>query len=389
MNETKPYAIPPGMQVDAATVGATIREFRLRRNMPQIELARRIGMRPPPLNNIEKGRNLPSTPVLCRIATALEVPIDTLVNHRGTPHGYIRVVTDVAAGAGFTRPEDEPPAADPGFRHRLSRLTDAYIGLETLCGISKRAAIPLNLPCDPTPQGMEKLASSVRFLLHIGDAIVFDYLELLENAGLRIIFSPMPGEWPSASAYDAQNGNAMLYIADGLNPEKQLFRLIYELGRVYLYTRTLYGGDLPVATPPPDALDTDHAARAFAAAFLMPATAIRATVAQTGVRPDAWPYFLLLRLKHRYGVSAETFNIRLQELDLITPENGVRFRTRIRRHYAYNDNAEPGQSRRILTPNGRLGDLKLIAAINARTPEDRNEHQRLTRLLKKEGVRTP
>jgi len=39
------------------------------------------------MNNIEQGRSLPSTPVLCRIAAVLDVPVDVLLA-RPTP--YVR-----------------------------------------------------------------------------------------------------------------------------------------------------------------------------------------------------------------------------------------------------------------------------------------------------------
>ncbi|MDD2456512.1 MAG: hypothetical protein PHE10_09320, partial [Kiritimatiellae bacterium] len=70
---------------------------------------------------------------------------------------------------------------------------------------------------------------------------------------------------------------------------------------------------------------------------------------------------MLLRLKHRFGVSAEAFNYRLHELGLIKAERQGELRAAIRRHYETHSFAELGDSRRILSPNGRLGDLLHIA----------------------------
>jgi len=42
----------------------------------------------------------------------------------------------------------------------------------------------------------------------------------------------------------------------------------------------------------------------FAATFLMPSGAVTDTVEQLGIRQKQWPYELLLRIKHRFGVSA-------------------------------------------------------------------------------------
>ncbi len=57
----------------------------------------------------------------------------------------------------------------------------------------------------------------------------------------------------------------------------------------------------------------------FAATFLMPKKSVCDTVNQLGIQKKHWSYELLLRIKHRFGISAETFLYRLEELDLIDP----------------------------------------------------------------------
>lgn len=141
-------------------------------------------------------------------------------------------------------------------------------------------------------------------------------------------------------------------------------QLANELGRILLYTRAVFLGEAPFGRE----AKTDKAARVFAACLLMPETAVRTSVGQTGSRPDEWDLELLLRLKHRFGVSAETFNYRLLELGLITPERQSELRAAIKAYYEKHAFAEPGKSRRILSPNGRLGDL-LHTALRRADPE--------------------
>lgn len=408
MNDLKENSSFFQTEPDPVAVGAAIRDIRRRRHWSQAELARRIGMRPPPFNNIERGRNLPSTPVLYRIAAVLDVPVDDLLDPAGVRQRYVRdpallsgenAVHETGAPyhalggrppcAGLTRLPGETPAIDTDLRKRLGRIADTYLGLEDLCGAPKRATIPLHLPCDPTIEGMTRLAGQVRRLLGIGDAVVFDYLELFENAGLRVVFLPLPEPWRSMSCHDPDNGNALIFVADNVNPEKQLFRLLYELGRVYLYTSRRYDGVSAALPAGEDTLDEEHAARSFAARFLMPAVAVRTSVRQTGVRPDAWHYLLLLRLKHRFGVSAESFCIRLEELQLIDLDLAARFKERIRAHYRRTDFGEPGHSRRILSPNGRLGDLVLTSAFFTADSGQGDERRRLRVILREEKVNMP
>lgn len=389
---------------DPLVVGVTIRNLRRCRHLTQVELGRRIGMRPGPMNNIEQGRGLPSTPVLCRIAAVLNVPVDVLLRPPDAGIGYVReatpdkalVVRDRSEEQSVyrvppQRPDFSAPAAHPihllpadkpyppPFLRSLEDVAQAFLALEDLCGVPKRAAIPLRLSMPRTEHGIEDLALRVRTLLGVGPAVIFDHLELLENAGLRIVFLRFPAPYESAACYDAGSDNAFLFVAADrrMSAERQLFRLACELGRIYCFTgqvTEVAGRDKP--------LDAEHVARKFAAFFLMPAEAVHATVRQTGVRYDGWNWDLLLRLKHRFGVSAETFLYRLHELDLIAPKPAADLKARITAHYAATHHAEPDGSRRILSPNGRLGDLLLVAAADP-------EAQTLRGTLRKHGVKFP
>jgi len=227
-------------------------------------------------------------------------------------------------------------------------------------------------------------------MLGVNHAVIFDYLELLENAGLRVVFCPMNDGVRSAAYYDPVNCNAFLVVCDGMNVERQLFELIKRLGAIYVHTRDLLCP--PPAGPDADGapsssrkpvLDALHAARKFAALFLMPGAAVRASVAQLGIGPDGWTYDLVLRMKHRFGVSAQSFLMRLRELDLISVDVFAVIDNRIKAHYSRTNYGEPDSSRRVLSPNGRLGDL-LVAALNK--PHAREEAREIERTLREAGV---
>lgn len=223
----------------------------------------------------------------------------------------------------------------------------------------------------------------MRQVLGIGQAVIFDYLELLENAGLRVVFCPLPDRIQSVALYDATNANAFLLVRQGMNVERQLFELIKRLASIYLHTRRVYG-QLPANEA--GAMDDLHVARQFAALFLMPAAAVRASVAQLGIEPKGWSYELLLRLKHRFGASAQSFLMRLGELDLIEAGVAEELKGRIESHYQRTAYGEPDSSRRILSPNGRLGDLLLIAQRTAQTAEEAVAIGKKLKALKLEGL---
>ena len=108
-------------------------------------------------------------------------------------------------------------------------------------------------------------------------------------------------------------------------------------------------------------INPERAAKRFAATLLMPETAIRTTVSQLGITEQGWSWKLLLRIKHRFGVSTESFLYRLKELDLITNKLADSLKTRIEAFYKATNYQEPDSTRRCLTPNGRFFDLLLTA----------------------------
>ena len=370
-------------------VGDNIRALRRCGHMSQGEFARLLGMRQGPVCNIEQGKNLPSTQVVLRMADVLKVTADQILRPGGTAphttafHGNMkeRVLVPVVRAPGA--PANPLDATDSGVAPSLSAVgvvARDYLALEDLCQVPRQARIPLQIGSELAAGEIERLAWQVRALFGVGQAVVFDHFELFENHGLRVVLMPLGGKLPGLAYYDSANCNVFIAIGDAQNPERQIFTLVYSLGRILIHNRSGSGKEAPQGRE----ARHDKAARRFAAAFLMPEESVRTSVRQTGVRPDEWDFALLLRLKHRFGVSAQSFNYRLLELDLIAPERQAEFRAVIVEHYGANGYAEPGESRRILSPNGRLGDL-LHTALNRGEPEAGE----IAKRLKKWKVRLP
>lgn len=369
-------------------VAARIRELRRVQHLSQAELARRVGIRPGPMNVIEQAQHLPSGRLLCRLADVLAVSTDVLLDRvpgmiasqAPASYGYTLASADGPRAVPVVFSDD--PKLKPDACDKVNAIVHAFLALEDLCGVPKRAHIPLYLPFAANETGLEGLVAQVRQALGIGQGVIFDYLELLENAGLRIVFCPLPSKVESVAFYDDANANALIFIRARLNVERQLFELIKRLGTIYLHTRRQYGG---VTAPRAgrEVLDDVHAARKFAALFLMPAAAVCASVDQLGIAPGEWTYELLLRIKHRFGVSAHSFLLRLEELHLIAPPLKADFQRRIEAYYRKTGYGEPDASRRILTPNGRLGDLWQVARQRRPRPP---ELKQIARALSTAGV---
>ena len=347
----------------AEQVGKNICRLRRQAHLSQGELADKIGIRQGPLSNLENGKNLPSARVILQLSSILRVSTDQILSVKGShekPDNQTRVTFSQLVPVNPMKNFSDNTKCQANIEATIQN----YLALEDLCKVPRRALIPLTLNFDATQDGMDRLATQVRTIMGIGSAIVFDPLELFENHGLRVIFMPLPKDTDVQVYYDALNMNLFIVISDSITPERQIFSLVYGLARTYIFTRNYNTQDNPYNN---EALKAKLAKR-FAACFLMPTTLVQNSVQQIGIAPDEWDFDMILRLKNRFGVSAQSFNYRLLQLGLITDSLQNKFREQIDSHYARNGFIEPdridnpnGYAGRIINPNGRFGDLLHLA----------------------------
>ena len=363
-----------GMKPPLDFIGKNIRFLRRQHSWTLAELATRVGMSQGPLGRLERGVNAPSASVIYRLSKVFGVSVNALFADSEQDLHTIRF--DGKQDPFFVTIEKEEAVLPARVQSAAGEIIEAYHALEDICRAPKRAKIPLSLPYDPTEPGMEALSETARRIMEIRHGIVFDYFELFENQGFRVIVLPLPKDINSFSYYDPPNQNAFFFLNSRKNSERQLFSLASELGRVFILTYTMQQGiELfpALGAKEPDSqksFTARHGANRFAATFLMPRKSVCDTVSQLGIQKKRWSYELLLRIKHRFGISAEAFLYRLNELDLIDPTMVEPLQKKIFEHYDKTAFGEPDFSRRLLMPNGRLWDLVLTGKEVA---EGRNE----------------
>jgi Zn-dependent peptidase ImmA (M78 family) len=208
--------------------------------------------------------------------------------------------------------------------------------VEHTAGVTPRALIQLTLPIDPTAQGAGLLARHVRTMLGIGDAVCYDYFELLARHGVRTLELQLPDEVGSLSLYESNINQATIFISSGRastqnTPERKIYSLVTELANI-LMENARNAGILERA-PAAQLLSDEKFNRHFAALFLIPAEAVQETMRQYRLTPERWTYDLMLSVKNRFGVSAQAFCYRLLELGCISEALAADFRTRIEAYY--------------------------------------------------------
>lgn len=349
-------------------VARSIKEFRLRARIPQKEFAKEVGMLPAQLCNVEKGKNMPSLGTICRIAEVLGVTVNDLMYHRTFKDGprigdlrrgkdkvdeLVKKLDEYVSPYEFcdrkyvrvSRPASDIDYVSPEIAKVLDERLIEYVDLETRGLVNQRSWLTFDLPILIDDQSsIEHLTTRVRTALGIGSAVVMDYVQLFETFGIKVIFLknlPEGGEgdeyFQSCSLYDKENRNAVIVLNSSMTPERKQFRLIYELGLIYLYANNKYS--MLIETK-----ETRRLAKYFAACFLVPRDCLLNDIFTFGIRPAEWTYEIVLAFKTRFGVSAESFVYRLLEIKKIQKNVADSILEKIHEFYAKNNNSEPGDT---------------------------------------------
>jgi len=344
------------------------------------------------LGRIELGKNAPSAQVIYSLSKALNVSTEVLF--ADDVHDIELKTKDTDSSSNFIAVHPEPDKIPKQLLAATHDIVTAFHALEDICNVQKQAYLPLSIPFKPDYHGMEILASSIRKYFGIYDGVVFDYFELFENCGLRVIVFQFPRDsrdLDSFSVYEPIYHNAFFFLNSKNNPEKQLFSLCFELGALLISNQARLQKTKMFANQDYDSeseaaalriINAKRAAGQFAASFLMPEAAVRATVSQLGIPADSWSWDLLLRIKHRFGVSAQAFLYRLDELYLIKGMQTLELDKKITKFYESTGFQEPDSTRRCLSPNGRFFDLLLTAQNIEEAKEEIIEIKHMEKRLK-------
>lgn len=357
-------------------IGAFIKAWRQKRNLIQKELAARTGMDVTQMWSIENDRNSPSLRTLSRIASALQVTVPQLMSPpegcdenlipyssrtkecEQPPFNVLHVAdTDLIR---IMRTDDHKDILNDDTLRELSETATKALSLENRFHTSMPTALPFSLPISKSEPGARQLALAVRAHCNIGSAIVHNVLAMFEPYGIRILEAKFTDKRESIAFYNPQYQNFTIFLSKLLKDERmrsrRQFTFLSEIGRAFLFANNGFKSYLETKL-------SRRFIHHFAATFLLPDTTVTMMVNSLHVAPNDWTWELLLRLKDRFGVSAQIFNIRLKELSLISRKRCDEFDRKIKAYYENNNNSEPGDTYEELSY--RLGDLKAIQRCGA------------------------
>ena len=263
------------------TIGENIRQARLGAGMSQASLADRVALDRTMIAKIESGTRRVDALELTRLASALDVPVDHLlepmpavISHRAEP------ITEDSDTDTARRSQRVQVVISARLRD-VRQLIDAGT-LQPTSPLSYHARIE-------SPEHARDAARWLRARHGLGDDPVQSMLELCERSGQFTLVSELPGDGASLIDGDV----AVAVVSSEGDPGRRRATAAHELGHLILGDE--YSSDLAVHLSRDD---RESLINAFAAELLLPLRALRAS--DTG---DARTREDLIRVAARYRTS--------------------------------------------------------------------------------------
>lgn len=259
--------------------GKNLRYYRLKRGLSQTELAQRVGVRSAAISNYEKGKRLPETEIIRKMAEVLQVRVSDFLVQRNEDLRFENVAFQ--GKSGLSRRSQELTLADT--EEYFSRFFDIVeiLGGDVLPKVPRTKALELS-------EDFEEDAKNLREYLDFpSKGPLRGLIGHLEDHGILFLYVVVEEEG-FAGVSGTVNGIPFLTVNHRLNPEKIRRIIVQELIRLYFNW--------------PDFMhekETDKRIKAIAGAFLFPkADAVRELgIKRTKITSD------MVKINQKYGIS--------------------------------------------------------------------------------------
>ena len=300
------------------TIGGRIKQARKASNFSLRKLADEIGVSAMAISKYERDQDVPSSGVLLRLSQALQVKVDF----------FFRPSTVSVQLQAYRKHAVLGVKEQEAIQMRIQDWVERYLEVESLFPEEQHAA---NLPlCKAASlDAIETIALELRDHWSLGYDAIENLVQLLEDRGIKVgIISGFEHFDACTFTYSTQSckvdGDPVIVTKDKLSGDRQRFNLGHELGHLILDVQ----GDLK----------PEQAANRFVGAFLVPAATARF---ELGANRTDLNINELHMLKHKYGLSMQSWIFRAKDLSIIS-ENTA---TRLFQQFRVNDwlRHEPGK----------------------------------------------
>jgi Zn-dependent peptidase ImmA (M78 family)/DNA-binding XRE family transcriptional regulator len=296
-------------KINPVQLGQRLQAARNAANISQANAAKSINLSRPTLIAIENGKRRIKLDELNKLVQLYDVPLNTLLRPN---------VVNVNIELQFRQQKSEHSQDEIQTHKIFQKLIAGYIELEQKLNKSLQTYYPPEISIidnKQIPQQAEDLALAVRNNLGLGLSPIVNIMTLIESElKIRLFIHPLPSKISGAFAYNEKIGACMI-INKKHAKYRQAMSAAHELAHFYTsrqHSQISY--DVPDEKYQPS---TERFADKFAAAFLMPASAIRRHFQETLQDNNGFSPRSLIFLANRFHVSLPAMALRLEDLELL------------------------------------------------------------------------
>lgn len=283
------------------SIGERVKSARIMEGISQRALASRVGVSAQAISKYERDMDVPSSGVLVRLASSLEVKAEYFFRPK------IISVEKLAYRKRVSLPTREANRVLYHIREWLER----YIEIEQILGI-KQLFSHVKLPIS-SPEDIEAAALSLREIWNLGLYPIDNLTETLEEHAVKVGLVDGPEDFDACVIW-TDDRIPVIALKQDLCGDRQRFNLAYELGHIYLENQTN--------------VDTEKLTHRFAGAFLAPEGNV---YDELGRHRNHISIYELHMLKHKYGLSMQGWIYRAKELGIISESRAQGYFRKFRR----------------------------------------------------------
>ncbi len=281
--------------------GQRLRLARKRAGLSMRSLAERLNpqVSAQAISKYETGKMLPSSAVLVALGKALDVSLDFLMSAQVEALDGLEYRKHSKTSA-RDRAKAEAILIDNLERYlAIERILDMPTTVDSFKG-RRFNSVPSEAQIDAT-------ADALREEWRLGMDPIPSLCELLEERGIKVVEDNLPEHISGLACRVLQGGKPIaeaVVISSRINVERKRHTLAHELAH-----RIIRSTGAP-------AIRLERAMNRFAGAFLVPGQSLRQ---ETGTNRRRITHFEIMRLKHKYGVSAAAVLVRLEQAGVLAP----------------------------------------------------------------------
>lgn len=277
-------------------IGERLKRARAAAGLSMQALGKQAGVSAPMIQKYERDESMPSSSVLLKLATALNVRTEF----------FFRPTKITLSGVEYRKKSNTPHKVLDRITADVLDQAERWFELKNLWPEFPvpTFSLPNNLPERvDSLEAIEQLSEEIRSEWQLGLDPLPDLIDLLESKGILVILTTAE----QADKFDglqARVEKQPVLVVSSLWPGcRQRFTLVHELGHLLLHGRL--SADL----------DEEKACNRFASSFLLPAVGAREHLGTKRIKVD-WKE--LDFLKHEYGLSMASILYRCKDLGILS-----------------------------------------------------------------------